>query len=73
MEWYRFFITYYDGVIIERYALVKDKWDLFAIVGWKYSTSIKGINRIDYEQREPKDDEMNKVMDIPRAKFMKKR
>lgn len=72
MEWYRFFISYYDGIVIERYALVKDKWDLFAIIGWKYAFSIKQIARIDYEKREPKADEMNKVMTIPRANFTKK-
>ena len=71
MEWYKFYITYYDGMILERYALVKDKWDLFGIIGWQYAFSIKKIDRIDYEKREPKDDEMNKVMSIPRSNFIR--
>lgn len=47
--WYKLYPLYWDGSIPVKYVHVKDKWDLFAVIGWLYSTSIEKIERIDYE------------------------
>lgn len=46
--WYKLFIRYWNNNLLEKYTYAKDKWDLFAIIGWIYSTSVEEINRIDY-------------------------
>lgn len=46
---YKVFIRYYNGHIVVRHFRCKLKYDLFAYIGWLYSTSSTKIERIDYK------------------------
>ena len=48
--WYKLYIRIFTGEIKIRFVEVDNKWDLFAVIGWIYSTNIEKIERIDYEE-----------------------
>ena len=47
--WYKLYIRMWDDSLRIRYVQAENKWDLFAIIGWLYSTTLERIERIDYE------------------------
>lgn len=65
--WYKLYIRYWYGQVTVKHVQVENKWDLFAIIGWIYSTTIEKIERIDYEKSpEPDVDNGTTVLHPPR-------
>lgn len=62
MKWYKIFIRYWITGLCVRYVLVKDKWDLFAFIGYFYSTSTEKIDRIDYAEVKDEMIEKDKII-----------
>ena len=63
--WYTLYIKDTFSDVIVRYARVENKWDLFAYIGYIYSTSITKIERISYtETPENTYIEPNKILPI---------
>jgi len=50
MIWYKLYIRMFTDEIKIRFVEVDNRWDLFAVIGWLYSTTIEKIERIDYEE-----------------------
>lgn len=66
--WYKLFIRYWNNNLLEKYTYAKDKWDLFAIIGWIYSTSVEEIKMIDYTTSSESPDNVN-IIHPPRHRY----
>ena len=47
--WEKLYIRFNSGDVLERYVYCRDTYDLYAVIGYIYSTSINKIDRISDE------------------------
>ena len=50
MTWFKLYVKYSLSGIKNKYVKADDMWDLFAFIGYLYSTSFEHIERIDYQE-----------------------